>query len=203
MIQQIKYTSHILDVFKHAIPVDDDYTMIPLCKVHASNVVVLEALTSWRNEHVKVYPTQFTATYASTKNWVENILIPNNNRILFLVLDRYGNLSGHIGLANCMSLEKSLEIDNVLKIDKGAKGLFSQVIQTLMSWGTKELAAKSFFLRVFQENKNAIKFYQKNGFEIVQKIPLKKTINGGMTLYEEILDKETKSDKYFIRMESK
>lgn len=196
----LKDASNIQEVFLRAIPIDKSGFLVPLCNAHAGDDVLLQTITEWRNTNVRVYPTQFTATLASTKGWLKDRLLAVEDRILFLVVDNHGRIAGHIGFNGCINDEFLFEIDNVIRGDfSSEKGLFSKAMISLMEWARKTINVNGFFLRVMDDNPHAIAFYNKNGFIEDRRIPLIKEEKNGFISYREAIPNEAPV-KDFVRM---
>ncbi len=179
--------------------------LIPISRLHLEDTELLEKLTVWRNEHKYVYPSQFTATVESTKSWMKHRLLEVGDRILFLVINKFGKVIGHLGFANAFAaLEKgvcALEIDNVIRGVKSCEpGIMSAAIKALMDWAQEKLMPDQIFLRVFSDNQEAINFYLKNSFEKNILIPLYKEEKSDGVYYSEKTVGPSKPAAEFLRM---
>lgn len=176
-------------------------TLVPICINFTSDTDLISVLTLWRNEFVKAYPTQFTATVESTSKWLVDRLLNVDHRMLFLVLDKHGKIVGHIGLANPTSSQRggrAIEIDNVVRGVQGvSRGLMGAALRTLCEWSKNKLFAEEVFLRVFADNEHAIKFYAFNNFEIEKRIPLKRVEGNGVISF---LESNDQTDAEFLKM---
>jgi len=196
----LKGAANIQDVFLRAIPVEKSGFLIPLSNAHETDGDLLQKLTDWRNKNVQAYPTQFVATFESTKAWLKDRLLAIEDRILFLVVDNQGKVVGHIGFNGCINDGLLFEIDNVVRGDPtAAKGLFSQAMFALMEWARKTSNVGGFFLRVMDDNSHAIDFYKRIGFIEDRRIPLVKDEKDGFVSYREA-NKGESSAKTFVRM---
>lgn len=196
----LKEAANIQEAYLRAIPIADEGFLIPICNMHKNDKVAIKLLTEWRNKNVQVYPTQFTATEESTSSWLENKLLAVEDRILFFVQNRTGDVIGHIGFNGCHNNEKYFEIDNVVRgVEAKDPGLFGKALQSLIEWARKLLNVDGFFLRVMDDNKHAIQFYEKNGFYESKKIPLVSTKSNNVISYKEASAGE-KPEKFFIKM---
>jgi perosamine synthetase len=197
----LKKQESIKDAYLNAIPIDDEGFLLPLCKCHLDDTALIQKLTNWRNENVSVYPTQFNASFESTKNWLVNGLLDVEDRILFLVVNKYGQTIGHIGFNNCHNDQLMLEVDNVIRGERSiCKGLFGKALNCMLTWARKTINCKGFILRVMDDNPQAIKFYEKNNFVQKEKIPLVKDSEDKIVKYRYASPNEN-PDKNFILME--
>ena len=64
-----------------------------------NNSLLLKKLTKWRNLAKKAFLTQFKATSERTKTWLENVVLNDNKRILFIIYEQETPV-GHIGFIN-------------------------------------------------------------------------------------------------------
>jgi perosamine synthetase len=184
-----------------AIQVGDDGFLLPVCEMHLTDEDLLRKLTEWRNANVKVYPTQFNATVESTRAWMKDRLLGVEDRMLFLVVSKVGDVLGHIGFNACINPEHLFEIDNVVRGESsGHKGMFSAAMKALIEWARKTVPVDGFFLRVMDDNPHAIAFYKRNDFQESGRIPLVKEEKSGFTSWQEAAASEN-SEKYFVRMQ--
>lgn len=196
----LKGASNIQEAFLRAIPIEKSGFLVPLCKAHVGDDELLQKLTEWRNTNVQAYPTQFTATLASTQAWLKDRILVVEDRILFLVVDNQGRTAGHIGFNGCINDGFLFEIDNVVRGNSSAeKGLFSKAMISLMEWARKTINVGGFFLRVMDDNSHAITFYKKNGFIEDRRIPLIKEEKERSVTYREAVQNESPV-KDFVRM---
>ena len=108
------------------------------------------------------------------RNWLENILLPSKNRILFLLIDGGSNVAGHIGLSADFETNLNvLEIDNVVKSpDVATRNLMSSSVQKLISWVMPILPVDEIYLKVMEDNNHAIRFYSNFRIYYVAKIEI-------------------------------
>jgi len=171
----LKNTSDLKSAWINSIEVKKNLFLLPVTysAIHDENLITI--LTQWRNQFRSAYPTQFTATSQSTRNWLENILLPSKNRILFLLIDGGSNVAGHIGLSADFETNLNvLEIDNVVKSpDVATRNLMSSSVQKLISWVMPILPVDEIYLKVMEDNNHAIRFYSNLGFIMSQRLKLR------------------------------
>lgn len=98
-----------------------------------------------------------------------NTYTNNPNRIIYKVIELNSNLViGHAELNNINFIDKNARICSVLIGDKNYrnKGFGSQIINELIKIAFKKMDLHRLDLGVYDFNKNAIKCYEKCGFEI-------------------------------------
>lgn len=195
-----KSAKTIREAYLRAIPVPDAGYLLPVCEAHLQDEVLLQKITEWRNTNVEVYPSQFTATLESTRVWMKDRLLAIPDRMLFLVVDNTGKHVGHIGFNGCHNDDFFFEIDNVVRGVQGvSKGLFSRAMNSLIEWARKTINVNGFFLRVMEDNLQAIEFYKRNSFYEERHIPLVREVKGDVILYRDANAGE-KPTKHFLLM---
>ena len=138
-------------------------SLVLVQKRDANNTIILDALTRWRKKYMKYFLTQFNASTNRTKSWLENIVIPSTDRLLFLILDEDNNLIGNFGIADI--LFDRCELDNLIRGEKGGHPkliYFSEL--SLLKWLFLEKNVKRVNLHVFANNLPTIKLHKSVGF---------------------------------------
>ena len=138
-------------------------SLVLVQKRDANNPIILDALTRWRKKYMKYFLTQFNASTNRTKSWLENIVIPSSDRLLFLILNEDNNLIGNFGIADI--LFDQCELDNLIRGEKGGHPkliYFSEL--SLLKWLFLEKKVKRVNLHVFANNLPTIKLHKSVGF---------------------------------------
>jgi perosamine synthetase len=196
----LKSAKNVQEAYLRAIPIEKIGFLVPVCEAHQNDFDLLQKLTDWRNANVGVYPSQFVASFESTKAWLKDRLLDVPDRMLFLVTNNQGHLVGHIGFNGCLNDDFLFEVDNVIRGEtESGKGIFSHAMQALTEWARKTLNVGGFFLRVMDDNPHAIAFYARNGFVEEARIPLVKEESKSQISYREAKQGESKT-KDFVRM---
>jgi|MDTB01.2.fsa_nt_gb RimJ/RimL family protein N-acetyltransferase len=173
----------------------------PILHFDLNSDTLIERLKSWRNENISAYLDQTLATSAGTKKWLENNVLKNDSKVLFLVYDNFDVPIGHIGLSDGLVTDSLVEMDNIVRGDKTAqKGLISLALYELISWVFISTSCNKIYLRVFSDNFKAISIYENLQFTHINKEPLKKNVNEGAIKYE-FLKSNKNADIYFCYME--
>jgi hypothetical protein len=161
----------------------------------------VKLLSDWRSENQIGFASIFSITNARTENWIENILLKREDRILFMIFSSGDTPLGHIGLSSFDFQHNSCEIDNVVR---GVKDNFTvkmaDAMCTLIKWANELLDFQDVFLRVLAENTHAIDFYLRNGFIALHDIPLYKVERGNEILWTEEPIKGMQPDRYYKYM---
>lgn len=199
----LKQARRMDELYARSLPLEQEQGyLLPVCELHASDEALVATLARWREENAFAYPSQFPVTIASTASWLKAKLLEVPDRLLFLVVDRFGTPIGHLGFANALNDERELEIDNVVRgVKDGAKGLMSNAMRTLINWAEEAFSPKAIYLRVFQDNPHAVEFYRNLGFQDDRVIPLRRHDNANGFTYLPVADGDTaEPDKSFLRM---
>jgi perosamine synthetase len=174
--------------------------LLPVCDLHVDDEALIADLTRWRNADVRAYPSQFVATPASTKAWLRDRVLAAADRMLFLVVNRFGRTIGHMGFASALGEDGSLEMDNIVRgVKSGDPGIMTRAMETLIDWAEEKLGPREIYLRVFQDNSHAIAFYERLGFVHDRLLPLTRHADGPNVNYKPTCDGE-KPDTCFMRM---
>ena len=161
---------------------------------------LIHAFAQWRDRAQDFFPSQFTVTFEGTKSWLENQVIKNFDRILFLVSSERGIPVGHLGLYRFDWKKKSCEIDNVIRgRDDLLAGIMTPATHQVGAWALRTLGVKTLYLRVLADNQRAVDLYERCGYRGVKRIPLKKEVKAGMVQWIEDPDLK-KSERYFLLM---
>ena len=103
------------DLFAKGLPLKDNMGfLLPVCELHKSDESLIRTLAQWRDQNSYAYPTRFPVTEDGTKKWLRAQVLDNQSRLLFLLVDKFGNRIGHLGYTNCLNDNGEMEIDNVV-----------------------------------------------------------------------------------------
>lgn len=161
----------------------------------------VELLSCWRAENPTLSPTRFHVTHEGTERWINNLVINNDQRILFMVQDTGGSYIGHMGFAGFDYTVRSAEIDLVVRGRKNtAYGLMEHAIQALVRWGRQELELEHIGLDVLWDNAHAISFYERCGFQKGELIPLTREDAQGETRWTPHRGAQFEAEKYYLHM---
>jgi perosamine synthetase len=199
----LKQTTRLDSLYAKSIPLEQDGgLLVPVCELHATDKELISKLAKWRKDNALFFPTQFPVTLAGTESWLRSKLLDVDDRILFLVLDKYGNPIGHLGYADAINDSGEMEIDNVMRGIIGIQpGIMSNAMKAIMNWAQETMGPRTIFLRTFSDNAHAIEFYHKLDFKDDYLIPLRKHQEGTRVEYNPLsADDRAKPDTYFLRM---
>ncbi len=115
--------------------------------------------------------TQFTATPERTGNWLHQLVLADDTRLLLMIRDDTGQWIGNFGVCGISS--GSAELDNLIR---GAKGGHARLIfyseLALMRWLYETLEVATIRLRVFSHNRVTLRLHRSVGFVQRQVLPL-------------------------------
>jgi RimJ/RimL family protein N-acetyltransferase len=174
-------------------------TLICIDQGLANTDSVLTDLTAWRQKYMAYFLTQFQATPTRTQSWLNNIVIPSPDRILFLIQTNEGEVIGNFGVCNIK--EKSLELDNLIRGKPGGdRKLMYYAEIAMLSWAFGTLGRDSVCLHVFSNNDKTIALHTKIGFEPYQTMPLYGSQDGDFPHYSTEPDQGTAVDFSYLEM---
>lgn len=199
----LKQTTQLDDLWSKCIPLKGGAGfLLPVCELHTSDSDLIAKFSKWRAENASSFPSQFPVTLEGTKTWLRSHLMDVEDRMLFLVMDKFGKAIGHLGYANSINEQGEMEIDNVVRGKKDAQpGIMGLALEALLNWAEELIGPKQIFLRVFSENEHAINYYRRLGFRDDELLPLRKLTEGEATYYRPVVQGDNAHpDKYFLRM---
>jgi hypothetical protein len=132
---------------------------------------VVEKLTRWRRMFMQYFLTQFPATEERTAAWLEKVVIPSDDRVLFLICDDVGRSVGNFGVCNIKPNEA--ELDNLIrgeKVDYPRLIFFAEI--AMLSWLYFGVGVDSVILHVFSNNAKTINLHSSVGFSEKQRFHL-------------------------------
>ncbi len=125
-----------------------------------------DVLLKWKNDNREAFFFTETITPEMQKSWMEQYdSDPNNFMFILKFMDK------RVGIMGFKILPEGAEIYNVILGDKesGGKGIMSRGMGLMINFIMKK-DIQRIFLRVLNSNKNAIRWYKKNGFVIKGKL---------------------------------
>ena len=132
-------------------------------------------LANWRQANMQWFMTQFTATPARTQQWLDTVIIPEPNRIMFMIYTADWDMIGHYGIKSIKTWYA--ELDNGLRGERrGPKGMMHYAEIALLSWMFGTLGMRVANLWIFSNNEPTLKWHLKNGYKIGKSLPLYKQV---------------------------
>lgn len=184
----LKNTKNIKESFIKAISTDNlNYLIVPfgyyLIKEGGGGGQFINKILKWRIENKKFYDQKMSPTFASTRNWLENEILKNPDRIMFLIYDEYGQLMGHQGIINKEFLKNSIELDNLVLDNSVVLVDQVKIIKNIINWSIKTINVEKIYLRIFSNHKAKIDLYKKAGFYEIKLLSKKNNININKSTY--------------------
>lgn len=135
-------------------------------------------LTRWRNVSMRFFQSQFHATEERTQKWLDKVLMPSIDRLMFEILDDTDRVVGHAGVSNLRGY--TCELDNFIRGEPGGDpNLFVSAETTMLRWLFCDLKIKTVTLFVFSNNWIPIINHLSIGFIITHKHTLSRIeLNG-------------------------
>lgn len=200
--ETLKAIEHYDELFHNAIRLREKVGyLVPIARLHQYDENIITLLTKWRSE-AKTFHTTFKASNKRTEIWLRKSLLEVPDRILFLVINRFGVPIGHMGFADSLNKEGTLELDNVIRgVKRQDPGLMTQATISLLEWAKQNFQPKGFKLRTLDDNEHAIQFYYKIGFRIHSKQGLRRIQRESEITHLPIHeDDHATPDKWFLVM---
>jgi len=123
---------------------------------------VVNSLTVWRRRFGRFFFTQFEPTDERTKSWLNNVVLKDDTRLLFLVKDAAGRPVGNLGA--CSITGESAELDNFIRGERGGDPklmLLSGL--SLVGWIYGALNIEKIHARVIANNFRTLSVYEATG----------------------------------------
>jgi hypothetical protein len=149
---------------------------------------VVESLARWRQMYMDYFLTQFVANPERTAHWLQSLVIPSHDRILFLICENHGLAVGNFSVCNVTPREA--ELDNLIRGEQGGDAqliFYSEV--ALLSWLYWQLDIEEAFLHVFTNNTRTIRLHTRVGFQPSKTYRLSRIVEGQETRF--LLDSDT------------
>lgn len=131
----------------------------PINRHHADDAEIVSSLTNWRRRFKRFFFTQFEATDERTRAWLNDVVIKDDTRILFLIMDEADRPTGHLGACNITA--DSAELDNFIRGQRGGDPklmLLSGL--SLIGWIYGALNIKKISARVIANNFRTLSVYE-------------------------------------------
>lgn len=196
--ERIEETPSLLPIYKK-----NKFTayLRPVSVSSLDNNEDIENLASWREKHNWWFPAQFTVTFEGTKKWLENQILKQRDRFLFMLETPSGIPFGHVGLYRFNFVDLSCELDNIVRGRNFVPGAMTHVLRMLIKWTFSVLGVRILYLKVYLDNERAIALYKRCGFRELKKIPMKKIKEQNVVRWEEQQeDFKGKAERYHLQM---
>ncbi|MCX7921954.1 MAG: GNAT family N-acetyltransferase [Clostridia bacterium] len=179
VIRKLKFSKSLSPLEKNIIIFNENNNYIgrlkPLDAGLSKNNEVIYKLTEWRSRFMRHFLTQFTTTEEGTRNWLERVLLPNDDIILFLVYNEGDNLIGQIGFNQIN--ENSAAINNLIQGEIHEESqLYYYAEKALLKWGLNTLKLKNVYGFVLVDNFMNDELSMSVGLKMSDNVPLNKSL---------------------------
>ena len=147
--------------------------LVPVTFADAGDAGAVARLARWRQAAPEAFPSVGVVTVEGTGRWLEKAVLGQADRMLFWVVDGEGKPVGHAGFFRYDAESNTIEIDNVVRGEKGcSRGIMTVAVRALCAWALERLGVEALCLRVFDDNPRAIRLYRAVGFRELFRLPL-------------------------------
>ena len=155
-------------------------TLRPLTRAALADAALLEKLARWRNEHREWFLSQFEAKAADTRQWLEQTVLTDDTRLIFLI-EVEGREAGTIGFLHLTPT--SAELERLILGERGGPpALILASEAALLRWLFTSFRIARVEAIVLAGNFTALQLHRSLGFRIEEKVPLRavQTENGSV-----------------------
>lgn len=144
--------------------------LVPIGSWALDDPDLIQSFFRWRKMFMRFFRAQFQASQESTKNYLRNFSILQDDRLLFAIyVDN--DLFGHIGLSNVS--EECAELDNVIRgVSGGPDDLLYYAERALLNWAFNTVGVRTVSAQVLSNNFLAMNLHERFGFEVTESLPL-------------------------------
>lgn len=154
----------------------------------------IKQMCDWRQRAMRMFLTQFMSTPERTLQYLKNLSISEPGRILFVLLDGEDHFVGHLGIADVDG--QNGELDNLMRgLEGGDPRLIYYSEVCLINWCIHTLDIKRISVRVVSYNWLVIDLHEEVGFEITEKLALKKHEKDGF-IFHDVVSPDEANVKY-------
>lgn len=193
------------DVVNLSLPVaDEDGNVVgnlrPITKKDGENNLIIHNLTTWRNQNMGCFLTQFHATEERTKKWLKNVVFKKSGQMLFMLYSS-DELIGHVGFKDLTN--ESAMLDNAIRGQRmGHPKLFVYAHLALADWLFSFAKIDRLIGYVLADNAPALMMNRQIGWTIWTKYSLEKEENNGEIQLKLGAENELSSiEKYCYKIE--
>ncbi|MEO7359686.1 MAG: GNAT family N-acetyltransferase [Gemmatimonadaceae bacterium] len=168
------------------IPIRDDHKatvgwLTPITIWSLNDCVLMESISRWRNNASRSFLTHFDATPERTRQWLQNVVLRDSARLLFLIHSTT-KLIGHFGFRN-LTLEAA-ELDSLVRGESGGHPQLMHLAEVAMvQWMFSALGISSLYGYVVEGNWQALELHARVGFRHAELIPLCREVRGTETAF--------------------
>lgn len=127
---------------------------------------LVEIITKARNRKPDGFATRFVATPERTRNWLEQIIKPDDSRILFIAYGLSHQPIGQVGLINIWNPSQTVEFDNLIRLSPERPGFLKLCFNTMSLWARDILNIQTVLSYPLFDNESTMRFHRRSGFEL-------------------------------------
>lgn len=136
---------------------------------------IISKITEWRNKYKSCFLSEFIPTNERTKNWLETIVLPSNDRLLFKISSLENEFVGHIGAINRGNY---IEYDYyIVGVKPNMKNFALNIARNFLRWIVEVKDFEYILGNVRSDNEHALKFHIRTGFHVHNRVSLVKKID--------------------------
>lgn len=174
--------------------------LAPITRSGLKDAELIRKLTRWRNISRRYFFTQARVTCEMTRNWLENAVLMDGGRLLFVVFSNH-NPVGTLGIK--LLTERLVELGNLVRGSRGGGAqLMYHAEWALINWTFNNLEIDMIFGIALADNLMCLNLQKSLGFKDTQVIPLRKIqVDGAVELQPAEAGSEAPNGLYAHRME--
>ena len=167
--------------------------LIPTGEWILNRTKLLMSIAEWRNRYMRFYLTQFDADLENATNYIQSKIHSNSSAIFFMIADRQYKIIGHIGFSNIFFA--SAELDNILLGEASSvRNIMQDIENQSIDWIRDFLGLEKMVLKVLSYNYLAIHLHEMCGFQVEERLPIRKVQYFNQLRYEPCLPEESDLD---------
>ena len=159
----------------------------------------INLLTKWRRENWNWFDSKFNVTFDGTKNWLEERIFKNPDRILFLII--YDGIKiGQYGMSEYNEKNNFVWLGDLIKGEPNtAPGIMQYVDKIFIKWVFDTFKINTIRGKVFSDNFRTFNLHDKAGWVMINNIPLKRKYTDDGWIWEkmELKSEEEYGERYF------
>ena len=130
--------------------------LMPVSVMSLTDNSLMDAITRWRRNSAASFATQFTPTADRTRQWLKDIVLSDERRVLFVICIGDKPI-GHVGLRDLDDC--SFQGDNLVRGERGGGLLFMKyAVWAFQAWAMQCFRVSRSWGRVLANNSAASKF---------------------------------------------
>lgn len=169
--------------------------LVPIIRSSLDIADDMARLADWRNRHMKWFFTQFVATAAATRGWLEAEVLGKRGRLLYWI-EWDGRKIGQVGWKS--DAEGVAELDQFIRGESaGPAGLMFMAEEALLDFLFATAECKRIVARVLAGNVPALELHRAMAFHISRQIPMRAVVVDGGRRFEPVSEH---GDTYAIEL---